>query len=118
MVNPFLADTIERAARDPIRKLGWDDRLIGTIRLGREEGIPMPSYAMGAAAALAELDPAVMTIGPSAVERLLRSCWPDGADLRESQSSSISSSKVFVTSADGSSLGSTATRSARTGPTM
>jgi mannitol-1-phosphate 5-dehydrogenase len=86
MVNPFLADTIERAARDPVRKLGWDDRLIGTIRLGRDEGIPMPSYAMGAAAALAELDPEVMTIDPSAVEQLLRSCWPDGADLRESQS--------------------------------
>jgi mannitol-1-phosphate 5-dehydrogenase len=86
MVNPFLADTIERAARDPVRKLGWDDRLIGTIRLGRDEGIPMPSYAMGAAAALAELDPEVMTIDSSAVEQLLRSCWPDGADLRESQS--------------------------------
>jgi mannitol-1-phosphate 5-dehydrogenase len=86
MVNPFLADTIERAARDPVRKLGWDDRLIGTIRLGRDEGIPMPSYAMGAAAALADLDPEVMTIDPSAVEQLLRSCWPDGADLRESQS--------------------------------
>jgi hypothetical protein len=86
MVNPFLADTIERAARDPVRKLGWDDRLIGTIRLGRDEGIPMPSYAMGAAAALADLDPQVVTIDPSAVEPLLRSCWPDNADLRESQS--------------------------------
>ena len=86
MVNPFLADTIERAARDPVRKLGWDDRLIGTIRLGRDEGIPMPSYAMGAAAALADLDPEVMTTDPSAVEPLLRSCWPDSADLRESQS--------------------------------
>jgi mannitol-1-phosphate 5-dehydrogenase len=86
MVNPFLADTIERAARDPVRKLGWDDRLVGTIRLGRDEGIPMPSYAMGAAAALADLDPEVMTTDPSAVEPLLRSCWPDSADLRESQS--------------------------------
>jgi mannitol-1-phosphate 5-dehydrogenase len=86
MVNPFLADTIERAARDPVRKLGWDDRLIGTIRLGRDEGIPMPSYAMGAAAALADLDPEVMTTDPSTVEPLLRSCWRDGADLRESQS--------------------------------
>jgi mannitol-1-phosphate/altronate dehydrogenase len=86
MVNPFLADTIERAARDPVRKLGWDDRLVGTIRLGLDEGIPMPSYAMGAAAALADLDPQVVTIDPSAVEPLLRSCWPDSADLRESQS--------------------------------
>lgn len=85
MVNPFLADTIERAARDPVRKLGWDDRLIGTIRLGRDEGVPMPSYAMGAAAALADLNPEVMTTEPGAVEQLLRSCWPDGTDLPESQ---------------------------------
>jgi len=86
MVNPYLADTIDRAARDPVRKLGWDDRLIGTIRLGRDEGVPMPSYAMGAAAALADLNPEVMTIEPGAVEQLLRSCWPDGTDSWESQS--------------------------------
>ena len=38
MVNPFLADTIERAARDPRRKLAWDDRFIGLIRLGSRRG--------------------------------------------------------------------------------
>ena len=31
MMNPYLRDSIERVARDPERKLGWDDRLIGTI---------------------------------------------------------------------------------------
>lgn len=52
MVNPFLADTIDRAARDPRRKLGWDDRLIGLIRLGLAEGVRTPRYAMGVAAGL------------------------------------------------------------------
>ncbi len=52
MVNPNLADTIERAARDPRRKLGWDDRLVGLIRLGIVVGVPTPRYAMGVAAGL------------------------------------------------------------------
>ena len=52
MVNPHLADTIDRAARDPRRKLGWDDRLIGLIRLGLAEGVATPRYAMGVAAGL------------------------------------------------------------------
>ena len=32
MVNPYLRDPIDRVTRDPKRKLGWDDRLIGSIR--------------------------------------------------------------------------------------
>ena len=52
MVNPHLADTMERAARDPRRKLAWDDRLVGLIRLGLAEGVPTPRVAMGVAAGL------------------------------------------------------------------
>ena len=33
MMNPFLADPVDRVIRDPVRKLGWEDRLIGAIRL-------------------------------------------------------------------------------------
>jgi len=57
MTNPYLADTVERAARDPRRKLGWDDRLIGLIRLGLAEGVPTPRVAMGAAAGLEIVSP-------------------------------------------------------------
>jgi len=32
MTNPFLQDAVERVGRDPARKLGADDRLIGTMR--------------------------------------------------------------------------------------
>jgi mannitol-1-phosphate 5-dehydrogenase len=56
MVNPFLNDTVERVGRDPQRKLGWDDRLMGTLRVALEQGIKPSRYAFGTAAALAALD--------------------------------------------------------------
>ena len=57
-VNPYLRDTITRLVRDPERKLGWDDRLIGAMRITHEAGIVPWRFAMGAAAALYSLDPA------------------------------------------------------------
>ena len=39
MVNPYLRDPIDRVTRDPIRKLGWDDRLVGSIRYAVNAGI-------------------------------------------------------------------------------
>lgn len=32
MTNPYLRDEVQRICRDPIRKLGYDDRFFGTIR--------------------------------------------------------------------------------------
>jgi mannitol-1-phosphate 5-dehydrogenase len=57
MVNPWLADTVDRVGRDVERKLDWDDRLIGAIRLGITEGFLPCRYALGAAAALVYLVP-------------------------------------------------------------
>lgn len=51
MVNPYLKDRVDRIIRDPRRKLGWDDRLIGTMRRAVESGIPPYRFAVGAAAA-------------------------------------------------------------------
>jgi len=51
MVNPWLFDRVDRIIRDPARKLGWDDRLFGTMRLGLEAGISPVGMALGAAAA-------------------------------------------------------------------
>ena len=39
MTNPYLHDLVERVGRDPQRKLGWDDRLIGTMRVAMAQGI-------------------------------------------------------------------------------
>jgi len=57
MTNPHLRDTVERVGRDPARKLGWDDRLIGTMRLALRAGVTPRRFALGAAAALRALDP-------------------------------------------------------------
>ena len=56
MINPFLRDSVERVGRDPQRKLGWDDRLVGTLRVALEQGIKPARHAFGTAAALAALD--------------------------------------------------------------
>lgn len=52
MTNPYLDDPIGRIARDPIRKLGCNDRIFGTIRLALEYGIEPTNMAIGAAAAV------------------------------------------------------------------
>lgn len=75
MTNPYLHDSIERAARDPMRKLGWDDRLVGTIRVCLAAGIDAPRYALGAAAGLAILEPGVLA-GRVAIRAAMRACWP------------------------------------------
>jgi mannitol-1-phosphate 5-dehydrogenase len=57
MLNPHLKDQVERVIRDPQRKLGWNDRLIGTMRLALAQGIQPVCFAEAAAAASAYLDP-------------------------------------------------------------
>jgi mannitol-1-phosphate 5-dehydrogenase len=58
MTNPYLRDSTERVTRDTRRKLGWNDRLVGTMRLALEAGIKPWRFALGAAAALETLAPA------------------------------------------------------------
>ncbi|MCG3146732.1 MAG: Mannitol-1-phosphate 5-dehydrogenase [Verrucomicrobiae bacterium] len=52
MVNPWLKDAVARIIRDPQRKLAWNDRLIGTMRLALDAGIQPVRFARGAAAAV------------------------------------------------------------------
>ncbi len=75
MVNPYLRDTAERVGRDPRRKLGWDDRLIGTIRLALAQGIHPWRYSVGAAAALAYLHPGLLLDSSLGLAPLLEDCW-------------------------------------------
>jgi mannitol-1-phosphate 5-dehydrogenase len=74
MVNPYLLDTVARVGRDPRRKLGWEDRLVGTIRLGLTYDVDMDRYAFGAAAALATLEPDVLARDVPARD-LLTAIW-------------------------------------------
>ena len=72
---------VERAARDPWRKLGWDDRLIGLVRLGLSEGVATPRIAMGVAAGLEIVTPGRK---PSAQLAELSAGWPADVDAAES----------------------------------
>ncbi len=74
MTNPYLKDAIERVTRDTERKLGWGDRLIGTMRLALDQGIQPHRYALGAAAALVTLDSEVLK-DPSRVDAILGNIW-------------------------------------------
>ncbi len=60
MTNPHLLDSVRRVGRDPERKLGWNDRLVGTMRMTLQQGVDPQRYAFGAAAALASLDSATL----------------------------------------------------------
>lgn len=74
MVNPYLRDAVDRVIRDPRRKLGWDDRLIGTMRLALDAGVTPNRFGRGAAAALEML---VKESTGKSKEQLLDELWPD-----------------------------------------
>jgi mannitol-1-phosphate 5-dehydrogenase len=78
MTNPYLRDTVERVGRDPERKLGWDDRLVGTMRLGLRQGITPSRYAFGAAASLVALDRDLLQEGVDVAPRLA-ALWRDAS---------------------------------------
>jgi mannitol-1-phosphate 5-dehydrogenase len=76
MTSPFLRDAVERVGRDVARKLGWHDRLIGTLRMALRYGIRPQRYALGAAAALATMDRSTLVDRP-AMETALKALWLD-----------------------------------------
>ena len=79
MVNPFLNDPIERVTRDPIRKLGWEDRLIGAMRLAMDAGVKPLLLAEGARIALqrAAKDASLVP------KDFLKKIWSQGAPKEE-----------------------------------
>jgi mannitol-1-phosphate 5-dehydrogenase len=74
MFNPYLGDTVERVGRDPERKLEWDDRLVGTVRIGLQQGLNPIRYAMGTAAAVAALGESVLDSNVP-LQKLLDPLW-------------------------------------------
>ncbi len=55
MTNPYLDDAVDRAGRDPVRKLGCSDRIYGTMRVCLSQGVEPVNMAAGAAAGIAAL---------------------------------------------------------------
>jgi len=74
MTNPFLMDTIERVTRNTERKLDWNDRLAGTMRVVLGQGVTPRRYALGATAALARIDPSILD-SEAPVEAALDTLW-------------------------------------------
>ena len=56
LTSACLDDPVERVCRDPRRKLGATDRMVGTMRACIEAGVVPTELARGTAAALVALD--------------------------------------------------------------
>ena len=82
MANPHLRDGVERIIRDPRRKLSWNDRLIGTMRLARAYGIEATGYAMGAAAAVRLLNQEDPLPFPALLDSVWAEAKPNPAEAR------------------------------------
>ena len=50
--NPAFGDPVARSARDPVRKLGRNDRFVGPLLLARRYGLPFPYLARTVACVL------------------------------------------------------------------
>lgn len=74
MTNPFLQDRVDRVTRDPQRKLGWSDRLIGTMRMAIEYQVQPYNYALGAAGAVQVL---LNEQAGCDIDTLLEKLWND-----------------------------------------
>jgi mannitol-1-phosphate/altronate dehydrogenase len=97
MVRPTLNDLIARVTRDQVRKLGYDDRFFGTMRLALQYSIRPAHLARGAAAAVLSLlqqwdslgqavAPLPRPAGPlsrESVDKLLRAIWQTKAGPSE-----------------------------------
>lgn len=79
MVNPHLNDLVVRITRDSQRKLGYDDRLFGTMRLALTQGIRPIHMAQGAAAGVICLKEATPQ-SKDEVATTLRDVWGQQAD--------------------------------------
>ncbi len=78
MTNQYLGDTVARAGRDVVRKLGIDDRIFGTMALSIENGIEPVNMAMGALAGIKWLVDNVEKI--NLPEKLKFTNWSDLTD--------------------------------------
>ena len=73
MTSPLLQDEIDRVLRDMERKLGWDDRMAGAIRLCLDQGIT-PSHLLAATKVAART---CFGSDRDAVDRGLAGLWRD-----------------------------------------
>jgi len=94
MTNPNLNDLVSRVGRDHIRKLGFEDRIYGTMHLALKYGVEPKNMALGAAAGVlsmikrqaefaqpvAHLPKSVSDLTKETLEALLMGLWTGKAD--------------------------------------
>jgi mannitol-1-phosphate/altronate dehydrogenase len=85
MTRPTLHDLVERICRDPARKLGYDDRFFGTMRLALDEGIEPVNMAIGAAAAVRAFVDQQGEDPTAAAADVLRRIWNRAPDARSAR---------------------------------
>lgn len=97
MVNPNLNDRVERVGRDHCRKLGWDDRIYGTMRRALNAELSPRNLAKGAAGGVCSMirradelaDPPASLpadendLTRESLARLLGEIWGDNADTAQ-----------------------------------
>jgi mannitol-1-phosphate 5-dehydrogenase len=84
--NAALDDPVLRVGRDPLRKLGREDRLVGAARLAAEAGVQPRRLALVAAAAMCfgcAADSGIATCGPEATLRTVSGLDPQQGLGRE-----------------------------------
>ena len=79
MTNPFLMDKVERICRDLDRKMGWDDRLVGTARVCLAQDVFPEKILESAKFAAREL----YGVDPDKIKAGLALLWKDAGDSTE-----------------------------------
>ena len=92
MVNPFLRDPVERVTRDPARKLGWEDRLVGSMLAAVEAGLSPRRLARGVSIAL---DCLCRESNRNDHAALLNELWQDAPADRRSEFAELVLSSAF-----------------------
>ena len=88
MTNPYLRDEVQRICRDPVRKLGYDDRFFGTMRQAFKQGVAPNTFAKAVLGGICYIIKNKVEIGcpyPERIEELndktirsfLKSIWQD-----------------------------------------
>ncbi len=91
MVNPYLRDEVKRICRDPLRKLGYGDRLLGTMREALKQDVAASTIAKGVLGGICylikekidagiELPDDVLSLNKDLVIKLLKHIWKNEKD--------------------------------------
>ncbi len=91
MTNPYLKDEVQRICRDPLRKLGYGDRLVGTIREALKQDVAATTVAKGVLGGICfiineridigiEIPANLSELNKDSITKMLTHIWRDDKD--------------------------------------